>query len=597
MSEMEGGISLGNGMPQQERGLSLHSSNSNYSAKNTARKPFSQTLSGSFSLSEAANQLQRYLDRGLAPIPLKGKKPRVHWKQWNPTTIDHLKNYLRPGVDWGLKTGAKLAVIDFDTTQGFIDFIVMNIDKLPKDTPITRTGRGYHIWFKPKKTIRNQQFEGIDIKGEGGYIVVPPSIHANGNPYKFIKPLNNTIPELELDGLDFSRQKPGREKGNVTHTHSAGPIAEQALDLESIMDGVKLGQRHMALVRYLGRLITIGLTKDEIATLVFNWNAKNNPPLPADEVRLTVNDCYARYAKNVPTKTLNKIDSVFVEATDFFQVIPPGDYKLSSLPGLAEVIKGDHISAQNPWETEVQHNPTETCSHKRRIVRKGRHYISVSFFCGRWDCPRCSSYFHKRWISHLVDVTQTQSIFKMYCKSEDWGKVRRRINRGRAEYVKIVNDDSNLVIILNKPLKGTEPLPAEELEDFLQAAIPHQYSNCPVSTSRRWERQKKTKTESGYKLVQHSRLPLSDQMETATELGATSNHYGQWDSPEEVDEEKWEAQFKEKLTALERKVNQEMEKGNSYLAKLMEMRYKEDASWEKLEREELFRGKVTELVA
>ncbi|GAI37210.1 unnamed protein product, partial [marine sediment metagenome] len=57
-------------------------------------------------------------------------------------------------------------------------------------------------------------------------------------------------------------------------------------------------------------------------------------------------------------------------------------------------------------------------------------------------------------------------------------------------------------------------------------------------------------------------------METATELGATSNHYGQWDSPEEVDEEEWEDRFKEKLTALERKVDQEMEKGNSYLVKL-----------------------------
>ncbi len=596
MNEMEGGTPLGSGMPQQERGLNLHSSNSNYSTKNTARKPFSQTLSGRFNLSEVANQLQRYLDLGLIPIPLKiNKKPRVHWKQWNPTTMNQLKNYLRPSVNWGVKTGASLSVIDFDTTQGFIDFIVMNIDKLPKDTPIIRTGRGYHIWFKPKETIRNQYFEGIDIKGEGGYIVAPPSIHANGNPYRFIKPLNNTIPELELDGLDFSRQKPGREKGNVTHTHSAGPIAEQALDLESIMDGVKVGQRHMSLVRYVGRLIAVGLTKDEITTLAFDWNVKNKPPMSADEVRLTVDDCYARYAKNVPTKTLNQIDSVLIEATDFFQSIPLEDHKLSSLPRLAEVIKGDRVSKQSPWETEVQHSPTETCSHKRRIVRKGRHYISVSFFCGRWDCLRCSSYFRKRWISHLVEVTQTQPIFKMYCKSEDWGKVRRRINRGRAEYVKIVNDDSNLVIILNKPLKGTEPLSTEELEEFLQAAIPHQYPDCPVSTSRGWERQKKTKTESKYKIVKHSRLPLSDQMETATELGATSNHYGQWDSPEEVDEEEWEAQFKEKLTTLERKVDQEIEKGNSYLMKLMEIKYREDANWEELEREELCHGKVTEL--
>jgi len=597
VNEMEGGTPLGSGMPQQERGLSLHSSNSNYSAKNTARKPFSQTLSGSFNLSEAANQLQRYLDLGLIPIPLKGKKPRVRWKQWNPTTMNRLKNHLKSGINWGVRTGASLSVIDFDTQQAFIDFIIENIDKLPENTPIVKTGRGYHIWFKPKETIRNQHYEGIDIKGVGGYVVAPPSIHPNGTQYKFVNPLNGVIPEIDLDELDFTRQKPVRQASSTFHRAlSESPWdTEQSFDWENLKNGVKKGQRHTTSVRYLGWLISRCLTKDEITTLITDWNAKNKPPLSVADLKHIIDSCYERWAKNVPTKTLNQIDSVLIETLDFSQLIPPDYYKLSGLPGLAEAIKSDRVSEQSPWETEVQHSPAETCGHKRRIVRKGRHYISVSFFCGRWDCPRCSSYFRKRWVCHLVEVTQIQPTFKMYCKSEDWGKVHRRINRGKAEYMKIAGSDSNLVIILNKPLKDTEPLPAEELEGFLQTAIPHQYTGCPVSTSRGWERQKKTKTESGYKVVQHSRLPLSDQMETATELGATSNHYGQWDSPEEIDEEEWETRFKEKLTVLERKLDQEIEKGNSYLSKLMKMKYREDASWEKLEKEELFRGKVTEL--
>ncbi len=63
---------------------------------------------------------------------------------------------------------------------------------LPK-TIVVRTGRGAHIYFQLSlriaPRIRNSAGRiapGLDVRGEGGYVVVPPSVHATGAPYEFI---------------------------------------------------------------------------------------------------------------------------------------------------------------------------------------------------------------------------------------------------------------------------------------------------------------------------------------------------------------------------------------------------------------------------
>jgi hypothetical protein len=51
------------------------------------------------------------------------------------------------------------------------------------------TGRGRHIWFKmPAVPIRNSLGKvgtGLDVRGTGGYVLAPPSIHPSGRPYEW----------------------------------------------------------------------------------------------------------------------------------------------------------------------------------------------------------------------------------------------------------------------------------------------------------------------------------------------------------------------------------------------------------------------------
>jgi hypothetical protein len=64
------------------------------------------------------------------------------------------------------------------------------------------------LWFPPVKPLRDQHYEGIDIKAEGGQVVAPPSIHPKTHrPYKFLWKPGDDIPELNLDNLVFPLER------------------------------------------------------------------------------------------------------------------------------------------------------------------------------------------------------------------------------------------------------------------------------------------------------------------------------------------------------------------------------------------------------
>jgi len=243
-------------------------------------------------------QLQQYLDLNLTPIPLKGKKPLVKWKSWHPKTIDQLKPYIRGNVNWAVRTGGSLAVLDFDSRDAYVDFVSKNIDLLLHDFPVVETGRGYHLWFKPTQPLRSHAFDGVDLKAEGGYVVVPPSIHpGTGRRYSWHRPLGETIPELDWERLDLSGIA---EKACVSSpSKPAAPHdeweLEDGLDTSDFDNGVPEGRRHNTLVRLIGWLVASKTPIDEIIRKANSWNAKNRPPLPQSELSATLSSCLTSF--------------------------------------------------------------------------------------------------------------------------------------------------------------------------------------------------------------------------------------------------------------------------------------------------------------
>lgn len=119
--------------------------------------------------------------------PNAGKHPAVAWRALEaPTSIP-------PGHGVGLATGRRsgVFVVDLDV-KGAKDGIAA-LEALG-DVPPTlaaRTGSGgLHLYFQwPGHEVRNSAGKlgpGIDIRGDGGYVVQPPSAHVSGRQYEWL---------------------------------------------------------------------------------------------------------------------------------------------------------------------------------------------------------------------------------------------------------------------------------------------------------------------------------------------------------------------------------------------------------------------------
>lgn len=97
-----------------------------------------------------------------------------------------------PDANVAIVTGqaSGLVVIDIDLPNGFNSFERMLQEgfQLPDDTLFCLSGGGgLHIYLRHPGDIivpnRTGFRPGIDIRGDGGYIIVPPSVHQSGKQY------------------------------------------------------------------------------------------------------------------------------------------------------------------------------------------------------------------------------------------------------------------------------------------------------------------------------------------------------------------------------------------------------------------------------
>ena len=151
-------------------------------------------------------QIALYLAMGFELIPLRGgdgehtsKKPLegITWKdkvKYKGRIIDprETADLLRsiPESNIGIATGERsgLAVVDIDTGQDIEQARkVLSSLSLPEDTATVTTGRGLHFYFKTTGQVKSSKGPGYDIKGNGGYVVAPPSTHASGRIYAFLQ--------------------------------------------------------------------------------------------------------------------------------------------------------------------------------------------------------------------------------------------------------------------------------------------------------------------------------------------------------------------------------------------------------------------------
>jgi hypothetical protein len=153
----------------------------------------------------------------ILPVQARGKLPLVKgWPKDATCDIAHLEawQHQHPACNWGLATGTAsgLVVIDVDGAEGRASLADLERQGFTLPATLTvntgRTDGGEHRYYRLPTgvDIRNDQSGKIgahvDVRGTGGFVVCPPSIHASGRQYHFIDP---SAPVTDLPGWVIER--------------------------------------------------------------------------------------------------------------------------------------------------------------------------------------------------------------------------------------------------------------------------------------------------------------------------------------------------------------------------------------------------------
>jgi hypothetical protein len=226
---------------------------------------------------------------GKADCAAPGKHPRFDAAQLPNGVQDATTNqdeigmwwmYLWPDANIGIATGHGMFALDIDPKHGgseSLAALLHEYGQLPDTASVITGGGGEHHYFPCGETApcpKNSAGKlgpGLDIRGSGGYVVAPPSLHHSGGSYTW--ELSSHIAEVEM--------APAPE-WLLKLASSAAPEAP-ALDGSS---PIPEGQRNNTLASIAGSMRQRGLSPEEIVPSLLAVNAsRSKPPLPEPDVR------------------------------------------------------------------------------------------------------------------------------------------------------------------------------------------------------------------------------------------------------------------------------------------------------------------------
>lgn len=240
--------------------------------------------------------------RGLHVFPCRPRDKR-------PATPDGLKSATvdtdtikqwwqqEPQYNVAIATGAvsNVFVVDVDgpSAEAELRRLETNHGALPPTVETITPRPGRHIFFKmPNTPVRNSAGKvaaGIDVRGTGGFVVVPPSVHPSGRAYAWSVDCANALAAAPDWLLDKITERPN---GNG---HMATAPSEWRM---LITDGVPEGRRDCTLARVTGYLLRHHIDPIFAAELVRLFNAARClPPLPDRDVERIVNSIAGKELK------------------------------------------------------------------------------------------------------------------------------------------------------------------------------------------------------------------------------------------------------------------------------------------------------------
>ena len=247
-----------------------------------------------------------YAKRGLPVFPLKARSKQpltAHGFRSATRNLGCIETWWKrwPDANIGIPTGAAsgLLVLDVDPRNGGTESLERSIlehGPLPDTAGQITGGGGRHIIFRhPGGPVPKTLAPGIDLKGDGGYIVVAPSVHPSGNHY-------------EWDGIEGAKAllNPAEPPPWLLERIAVARNGGRAESRKADDDKWGEGQRNNRLASLAGTMRRRGMSQEAIEAALLVENTKRcDPPLPEQELRRIARSV-ARYR---PAQEMGEIHS------------------------------------------------------------------------------------------------------------------------------------------------------------------------------------------------------------------------------------------------------------------------------------------------
>jgi Bifunctional DNA primase/polymerase, N-terminal/Primase C terminal 1 (PriCT-1) len=245
-----------------------------------------------------------YTARGWSIIPIRtgDKRPLVRWEefQYRRASVEQVRAWFSdwPEAGVGIVTGSLsgLVVLDIDFRhdgETSLERLQQQHARLPATLECRSGGGGRHLYFAhPGGLVRNQVglAPGVDLRGDGGYVVAPPSLHASGRRYAWVE--DRTPDNLPLAALpEWVLRQANDEPARLGH-----PIGHWR---RLVREGVPEGERNATIASLTGHLLRHGVDASVAIELLLCWNrVRCRPPLADDEVVSVVESITRRRARD-----------------------------------------------------------------------------------------------------------------------------------------------------------------------------------------------------------------------------------------------------------------------------------------------------------
>jgi putative DNA primase/helicase len=269
-------------------------------------------LESSKKVYEAALEYDK-LGFSVIPVSYGTKKPSVEWKQFQerrPSQAE-LKAWFDNGIEHNIGVvcgpiSGNLTVLDFDDDDAAQKFLTDGFSEIQQATPVAKTSRGYHIYFRTQEPVRsfNVPELKLNVLGVGHFVMAAPSKHPDGMEYCFVTELK---PPLEIEHLEKSIRDRCKALGaKVPSTPPAAGATDEKTtvkpwrrlpaEAQAYFNPVKKGERADRAFKLACLLVSEWKFRAETALeWLTTWNQDNESPLELSELQHAIDSAKDGY--------------------------------------------------------------------------------------------------------------------------------------------------------------------------------------------------------------------------------------------------------------------------------------------------------------